>query len=52
MDLKKYRNKAGLQNSLEDCPPMETWWKRKRHEDYPASVTCGQCKMAHATDAG
>ena len=35
---KKYRNKAGLQDLPEDFPTTVTWWKRKRHEDYPASA--------------
>ena len=25
-----------MQNLLESCPTTETWWKRKRHEDYVA----------------
>ena len=32
-------NKAGMKNAQEVYPAMKTWWKRKRHEDYPASVT-------------
>ena len=29
-----------MKNTQEDHPATEMWWKRKRHEDYPASVAC------------
>ena len=44
MNLKKDGNKA--ETKTQDYPTTKIWWKRKRHEDYPASVAL------HVTDAG
>ena len=46
---KSIGNKAGMKNVQEEYPTTEAWCKRKRHEDFPASVAC---VLSYATDTG
>ena len=47
MNLYKGWEQGRDKNTQEDYSATETWWKRNRHEDYPASVA-----YRHTTDAG
>ena len=38
MNLQKVQEQGKDEKRPEDYPTTETWWKRKRHEYFPASV--------------
>ena len=40
IDIQKVQKQGKAANALEDCPTVETWWKRTRDKNYLASAAC------------